>query len=176
MKRFQEGSLIFEFEGEQAAQYDQWSFYRNQFEHIGGGAKAVDFIYLNEGSTWLIEVKDYRQHRRTKMIHLADEIAIKVRDTLAGLVAAQSNANNSHEQTFARQAVQGKLRIVLHLEQPAKPSRLFPKVADPSKLKQSLKQRLKGIDPHPEVLDHTSSTSPLGWEVRTRRSPTAKGA
>ena len=32
-----------------------------------------------------MEVKDYRANRRTKAIDLADEIALKVRDTLAGL-------------------------------------------------------------------------------------------
>lgn len=75
-------------------------------------------------SLWLIEVKDYRQHQRTKTLDFAQEIAQKVCDTLAELAAAQCNANDQKEQTFAQDALsRKKMRVVLHLEQPHKPSR-----------------------------------------------------
>ena len=48
--------------------------------------------------TCLIEVKDYRFHPRTKPIPLCDEVALKVRDTLAGLAAARVNVNVPLEQ------------------------------------------------------------------------------
>ena len=38
---FIEGNLKFIFQ-ESAVQYDEWSFYRNQFQLIAGGVKAVD--------------------------------------------------------------------------------------------------------------------------------------
>lgn len=93
-----EGGLQFTFGSSCLAEkYDDWSFFRNQFQNTCSGAKAVDFICVSNGCCWLIEVKDYRQHPRTKPQELADEVAIKVRDTLAGLVAAKMNANNPSE-------------------------------------------------------------------------------
>lgn len=86
MRQFHEGRLTFTFPDPlEAAQYDSWAFYRNQFNSAFGGTKAIDFICIDNDKTWLIEVKDYRANRRTKAIDLADEIALKVRDTLAGL-------------------------------------------------------------------------------------------
>ena len=101
MKCFTEGKLTFKLESDDSSQYDNWSFYRNQFNSAFGGTKAIDFISIDSNHTWLIEVKDYRYDRRTKPSDLADEVAIKVRDTLAGLVAAQSNANNKNEKRLA---------------------------------------------------------------------------
>ena len=142
--QFDEGGLRFEFNGAEAGKYDEWRFYQNRFKGSCNGNKAVDFVYVEAGRTWLIEVKDYRRHRRTKPGDLADEIAIKVRDTLAGLAAAKFNADDQDERRLARYALQkANLRVVLHLEQPANPSRLFPRTVDPSKLKQKLKQKLK---------------------------------
>jgi hypothetical protein len=160
-----EGRLTFSFDMPAAVQYDGWSFYRNRFNSACGGTKAVDFVALDADVTWLIEVKDYRLDRRTKLVDLADEVAIKVRDTLAGLVAAQSNANDPDERSFAKAAVQRRLKVVLHLEQPAIPSRLFPQVADPSKLTLALKQRLKSIDAHPHVVDQQRLASLMHWTV-----------
>ncbi len=64
---FCEGRLKFSFPGPSqsgismgAAQYDKWSFYRNQFTNMFGQSKAVDFLYVEREQTWLIEVKDYR--------------------------------------------------------------------------------------------------------------------
>ena len=82
-----EGQLKFTFaENCHASKYDEWSFYRNQFQNICGGSKAVDILCLSQHTIWLIEIKDFRVHRRTKSEDIGDEIAIKVRDTLAGLV------------------------------------------------------------------------------------------
>jgi hypothetical protein len=151
-----EGQLTFTFpEQWEASQCDRWSFYRNQFQRTCGGAKAVDILAVrSQACCWNIEVKDYRQHPRTKTIELADEVAQKVRDTLACLVAAKANANNPAERDLAIAALQcSRLRVVLHLEQPAKHSVLFPRAIDPADVLQRLKQLLKAIDPHPLVLE-----------------------
>lgn len=163
-----EGRLLFSFpERDQATKYDDWSFYRNQFNQAFGGTKATDLIVIDGNTTWLVEIKDYRQHRRTKPIDLGDEVAIKVRDTLAGLTAAQCTANDAAEKKFARRALKTrKWRVVLHLEQPKKHSKLFPRAIDPAAVLQKLKQKVKAIDAHPKVVDRDSLTSDMRWTVQ----------
>lgn len=169
MPQLIEGKLIFECPDDWwATPYDQWAFYRNQFQSVCDGSKGVDILALSPGfkETWLIEVKDYRTDRRTKPIDLANEVAFKVRDTLAGLVAAAVNANDSEEKSFARQSVQSsRLRVALHLEQPEKHSRLFPRAINPANVRQKLKGLLKAIDPHPRVLDRTMARTSLAWKI-----------
>ncbi|MGA2936414.1 MAG: hypothetical protein ABSF52_04860 [Syntrophobacteraceae bacterium] len=148
--------LTFQFPAEwKASKYDDWSFYRNQFQSVCGGAKAIDVLALSpERCAWLIEVKDYRVNPRTKPTELPVEVACKVRDTLAALLCARVNANDSGEKDFAGQALKSKsLGVVLHLEQPAKHSILFPRAIDPATVKQKLKQLLKAVDAHPSVLE-----------------------
>jgi hypothetical protein len=96
----------------------------------------------------------------------ASRIQVKVRDTLAGLAAAKSNANNQSERACARKALKkNRLRVVLHLEQPRKPSKLFPQAVDPSKLIMKLKQVLKAVDPHPVIVDQTCLKPDMHWQV-----------
>lgn len=163
-----EGSLNFEFPDHiDATKYDEWSFYRNQMNSAFGGSKAIDLIGIEKKSTmWLIEIKDYRRNQRTKPIDIADEIAAKARDTLVGLIAALLNANSTDEQSFAKRALKTKkIRIVLHLEQPLKHSRLFPIAINPINVQQKMKQQLKTIDAHPVVVDHQSLRPDMGWRV-----------
>lgn len=162
-----EGRLTFTFPaGADASQYDDWAFYRNQFNNAFGGTKAVDLIYVDNDQTWLIEIKDYRVHQRTKAVELGDEIAFKVRDTSAGLAAGRCNAHDPGEKRLAKLALKkDKLRVVLHLEQPIKRSKLFPQVVDPSKLIMKLKQKLRAIDAHPVVVDQHSLKVNMNWTV-----------
>jgi hypothetical protein len=162
-----EGRLVFNFAGScQAAKYDDWAFFRNQFQNTCGGAKAVDMVFVSNNTSWLIEVKDYRQHKRTKPQDIGDEVAIKVRDTLAGLVAAKMNSNHPDEKQFAKKALQSKLiKVVLHLEQPLKHSKLFPRAIDPAAVKQTLKHKLKAIDAHPCVVNKNNLSLDMDWTV-----------
>jgi hypothetical protein len=41
-----------------------------------------------------------------------------------------------------------QIKVVLHLEQPANPSRLFPREIDLANVQQRLRQFVKAIDPH----------------------------
>ena len=168
MPTINEGQLTFTFpDNWLASKFDEWSFYRNQFHKVCGGTKAVDIVAVEPGeSLWSIEVKDYRQDRRTKTIDLADEIALKVRDSLAGVAAASVNANDASEKRLAGKAMRcTQLRVVLHLEQPAKHSKLFPRAIDPANIKQKLKQLIRAIDPHPSVLE-TARMNAVGWSVQ----------
>lgn len=167
MPAINEGQLTFQFpDNWKATKYDDWSFYRNQFMSVCGSAKAVDVLALSpDRCAWLIEVKDYRVYPRTKPTDLPVEVACKVRDTLAALLCARVNANDSDEQDFAGQALKSKsLRVVLHLEQPARHSRLFPRAIDPSAVEQKLKQLLKAVDAHLKVLE-TSQMRSVSWTV-----------
>ncbi len=169
MQEICEGNLQFIFpDALTVSKYDDWSFYRNQFNSTFGGTKAVDLIVLEKQIAWLIEIKDYRFHPRTKPSDLAYEIALKIRDTLAGLVAARINANNDKEKKFANATLQKKtVRLVLHLEQPKKHSRLRPQAIDPTHIQLKLKQLLKSIDPHPLVVSQDSLHPTMKWRVKS---------
>src|SRR5437868_564773 len=113
--KFEEGKLTFGFPSHRSvARYEGWSFYRNPFQRVCGGSKTVDFEAIDGAKCmWLIEVKDYQEHPKTKVIDLADEFGFKVRDTLAGLVAAGCYANDDGERTFAKGAVlASKIRAI----------------------------------------------------------------
>ncbi len=166
MTTITEGLLAFDFPNQWvASKYDDWAFFVNHFQKLQG-TKAVDIVAIHaDQRLWLIEVKDYRAEPRQKSLELAEEVALKARDTLAGLMAAQLRANNAAEADIARRAVRCvDLRVVLHLEQPSKPSRLHP-AEDLSKLQQKLKQLLHAIDPHPR-LTNLAEGNRFGWDVR----------
>jgi hypothetical protein len=168
--QMQEGKLAFIFpEDWQVGKYDEWRFYRNRFEKCCGGCKAVDFVAVSTTPRkilWLVEVKDYNQHKRTKAIDLAEEIALKARDSLAGIAAAKFQADDTEEKRLAGKAMQSKkVRVALHLEQPEKHSKLFPRAIDPSKILQKLKPLIKSIDPHPLVVERTDCQIRGGWKA-----------
>ena len=163
-----EGQITFSFPDNcEAGKYDKWSFYRNQFQNIAGGSKAVDILCLEGDNAWLIEVKDYRQHPRTKAVDIADEIAMKVRDTVAGLAAAGKNANDDDERRLACRALRKRRwRVVLHLEQPASPRRLRRKAITEASLLQKLRSRhLKAIDAHPAIDNMTAPRPGIPWSA-----------
>ena len=194
MKQIGEGDLSFTFpDGWNISRPDQWSFYRNQFDkqfdevrlacrsceselrcaQCGKakvlGAKAVDILAITpdglETIAWLIEIKDYRREKRTKVIDLADEMALKVRDTLAMLVAAAKIANDAEEKASAANALKAsRIRIVLHVEQVAKPSRLFPRPINPANVRQLLRKLIRFVDPHPLVVD-SDGFDEVEWSV-----------
>lgn len=166
MSSITEDCLRFDFPDDwQVTKYDEWAFYRNQFGKRPE-MKAVDILAIDPKKTlWLIEIKDYRLHNRTKPIDLPDEIALKVLHTLAALLPAKVNANVQEEKQFAKKAVQAKkLFVILHLEQPNQHSKLRPRAIDPSAVSQKLRSKLKAIDPHPKVVE-TQNMQGLAWEV-----------
>ena len=107
MPSIREGRLQFDFpENWTATNFDQWSFYRNQFQSVCSGTKAIDILAIEPNECiWIIEVKDYRQFQRIKPTDTADEVAIKVRDSLAALVAAKAIANDAAEKRECRDGV-----------------------------------------------------------------------
>ena len=171
MTEITEGALTFTFPDDcQVSKYDDWSFYRNQFKGVAGGSKAVDILCVNGDTSWLIEIKDYRQHPRQKLIDIADEVAIKVRDTLAGLAAAAKAANEADQRKLARKALAtSQWRVVLHLEGKSTTGKLRKKATNPANLLLKLgTKKLKAIDAHPIICNqHTISSHPIPWSVRS---------
>lgn len=164
----QEDRLTFTFPiGAASSKYDAWSHYRNQFNSAFGGTKAVDMVYASADTAWLIEIKDYRVNPRTKTIYLAEEVALKVRDTLAGLISARLHANEPDEKRMANALLRKRrLRVVLHLETPRSLSRLHIKPIEPATVLQKLKQLIRAIDPHPCVVDQHSIDPAMNWKVQ----------
>jgi len=159
--------LTFRFPGGwTVSKYDEWVYYRKRFACMWDEIKAVDLLAVEDDHTaWFIEVKDYRLSTRTKPTELADEIARKVFDTLAAMLPAAANANDPDEQRSARAVCHARqLRVVLHLEQPAKHSVFRPRAIDPAVVKRQMKALLKPIDAHPMVVESTRMNS-LAWSV-----------
>ena len=143
----------------QVSKYDDWSFYRNQFSKQDNGIKAVDLLAISdEKDAYLIEVKDYRYPGSEPPSALAEVVAGKVRDTLAALLPARLNANDSDEKSLARALLGCRtLRIVLHIEQ----NRDGIDLAD---IKQKLKPKVKAIDPQPTIVSKARMRN-LAWTV-----------
>lgn len=167
MTNLREGSLEHRFEPEWlASKYDEWPFYRNHFKGSCCGNKAVDFLAQDPQETlWLVELKDYRAHPRTKPIDVVDEVALKVRDSLAGLFAASKwPSHHVHVAHAQRHLGAKRMRVVLHYEQPRAHSKMFPRTHELSLLQQKLKQLVRVIDAHPLVVD-LGSAGHLPWSV-----------
>jgi len=81
MQKIDVDGLMFEFPDEwKVSKYDDWAFYRKQFGSSYREYKALDlFAVAPDRTLWLIEAKDFRQHRRTKNVSLWEEMAQKVR-------------------------------------------------------------------------------------------------
>lgn len=143
----------------QVSKYDDWSFYRNQFAKQGDGIKAVDLLAVSdEKDAFLIEVKEYRYADSEPPSALADIVAGKVRDTLAALLPARLNANDSDEKSLAQTFLGCRtLRIVLHIEQKRN-------AIDPADIMQKLKSKIRAIDAHPKIVSMAKMQN-LDWTV-----------
>ena len=76
------------------------------------------------------------------------------------LAAARINANNDDERALAVRAMQAaKLKVVLHIETPKQPSKLFGSPRDTANIKKQLKQRVRAVDPHPIVVSRDTLTN-----------------
>jgi hypothetical protein len=168
-------SLLFSFDRSVDAQrYDTWSHYLNMWNKHGG-EKAVDVVAVGGNAAanamWLIEAKDFRvisnPPNPSNIGGLAQTVADKVKDTLAGLSHAQTHAVKASEKTHAAAALAAPIRrVVLHLEpHTGTHTKLFPKGFSASVL-QKLKQLVKVTDPNPLVLNIASTPmAGVPWTV-----------
>lgn len=167
MPTINEGKLTFIFPDEwRAILYDKDSFYREHFQGFADG-KAVDIVaFAPKGeSLWLIEIKDYRAKRRDKEMDIFTEIAHKVRDTLACLYLAQRKPESSLYAFAQQAATKSRIRVVLHLEQPKKPSREYPLVVQRDNARRKLKQAVSVADSHPWFCEMHIMPPDCPWQV-----------
>jgi hypothetical protein len=81
------------------------------------------------------------------------------------VLAARTNATDADEKRLAGLVAHArKLRVVLHLEQPGKHSKLRPRAIDPSVVRLKMRTLLKQIDAHPAVVE-ISEMRGMGWCV-----------
>ena len=173
-RRFVEGTLTFDFPDDwQVCRPGETSFYRRHFQSFCGGCRKMDFVAYdpNQFILWLIEIKDYSVFPRTKLEHLADEIAGKTMDVMAMLPIAgvRDNAVSSPGHLEAgefwnRVRRLTNIRVVLHCELPPSPSKLFPGVKDAANLQTKLNQRLRVVDHH-ALFTNRAHAHPLPWIV-----------
>ena len=125
MSDFVEGKITFSLpDGFKVEKLDLMKFHTQHFQKLQK-AKAVDRVVFNpdKPELWLLEVTDYR-FSTDKPTDWLDEIVQKVISSLACLIAMRVNSNLDDERAFAAGALEcTKLRVVLHFEQPDKPSK-----------------------------------------------------
>ncbi|MFY0538505.1 AAA family ATPase [Nannocystis pusilla] len=163
-----ESRLRFRF-GEPWQRMEQWD--KHACYTAGLGMKpttgAVDFIGLYGSDPYFIEVKNFRDYRienknRLTSGALADEVAEKVRDTIAALVWAMDRGSDTESlRSLLAQffAIKKKCSVVLWLEEDPQ-----TRPADRTVLAETIKRRLHWLKPHVIVLSQEERPLP-GLEV-----------
>lgn len=174
MLSISEGSFNYDFPDDwTASKFDKDPFYLKHFQSFGAGVQAVDVLAFSNDELWLIEQKDYRQGQDQESAINANDLfmvmASKVLGTLACLVSARSlgTSNESASHQLATEALlRKKVRCVLHIEQPTKPSTLFPQVIDPKNAKDKFKRVMKSVDPRAVIGDKNVINSCIHqWQI-----------
>lgn len=124
--QFDEQALHFAFDDAwRVIKYDDEPAYRAGIEKLDR-TSAVDFVarHVADKRLFFIEVKDFRGYRiqnkeRVSDGSLADEVAYKVRDTLAGMIGAQRcRPDEAIWRELVRALEHGKeIRVILWLEE-----------------------------------------------------------
>ena len=109
-REFPEGGLVLVAgDGWALLKWDDSDAYRKGISRLNGeldgraeGTKALDFVGVSgQGDLYLIELKDFRGHRIENKLRQAGElpleVALKVRDTLAGVLGAAREPMASDE-------------------------------------------------------------------------------
>ena len=149
----EEGLLRFEFpDSWRVVKYDDpGSFYGRKMERLDG-TKAVDILALSPDPVlYFVEVKDFRGYRienkprRTGL--LWNEVAQKVRDTLAGIVGAYRDPNWTDDfAPFVRQLRRpaASIRIVAWIEDDGHANDLKRRAATDTSM---LKRKVRWLTP-----------------------------
>lgn len=88
------------------------------------GTKALDFVGIRNGELWLFEIKDFRNRPiqlKDRFDELPLEVALKVRDALAGLVGRHQHDDAEPWITHSVQAIADKAatpRMIAIIAQP----------------------------------------------------------
>ncbi|MBX3162356.1 MAG: hypothetical protein KF773_40705 [Deltaproteobacteria bacterium] len=123
--------------------------------------RALDLVGVREGTPYLFEVKDFRgfeiENKSRQLEELPLEIALKVRDTIAGLVGTRSlgRASEALELWIAALAAGTAVRVIAWIaEDGTRPGISHQKrAARASERLGRLKQRLAWLTPRVAVTD-----------------------
>lgn len=134
--RITEGRLAFDFDDDWTAlKYDDSGCYRNGIERLKGtlvdrrgsveksSTKALDVAACKNGTLLFIEIKDFRGHRIENKYRVGDnlalEVALKVRDSIAGIAGCFCTGRNN-EVAAIRKTLGGSatdVHVILWLEE-----------------------------------------------------------
>lgn len=125
---------------------------------LGRGTKAVDILGSHEGTLHFIEIKDFRGHRieNRRRLHdgdLAVEVALKVRDTLAGLVGTIHARDPEEWRVWATSMFKRKPKVFLWIEQDLAADEDRRRGRPPLPLVDMLDKKLRWLGPHVMVGD-----------------------
>jgi hypothetical protein len=152
--------------------YDDHSDYVERIQHLPE-TKGVDFVaVLDERFLYFIEVKDFRGHRienraRVKDGDLAIEVAQKVRDTIAGIVAAHHRGSTEEWSRFIECLTNSvnPVRVLLWLEDDLPSGPRGRRHNQASVMTDRLKQHLSWLTPRVFVVGLTVGAAPNGLTV-----------
>jgi len=150
----EEKNLRFSFEFD-AVKFDNTLYYRDCFNKIKNGTKAIDILAVKGNTGYLIEIRDY-SHPDTqdkKLIDLIEGILNKVISTLAAILPMRNNASIDSEKDIATLfSKTNEIKIFLHIELPPPESALEQSSWSHQKIQMKLKNRLRAIDTDPQVV------------------------
>lgn len=162
MKYIEASELCFAFEDEHIiCKYDESWFYKKHFMNMQH-TQAVDIICITHDTVWLIEVKNYRGDKPASTECVVAHLIQQVRDTLAGLAVAQTDANSDvASRDFAMKALRKRQwKVAFHIEDLSVWTHEL--VAG---IKTKLKKRIKPIDQNVIVMDTQSRSGRVPWQV-----------
>jgi hypothetical protein len=170
---FEEGHLRFRFDDSWVVfKYDEHRDYRQRIQRLEG-TKAIDFVGVEADSRlYLIEVKDLRGYRienreRLNAGELALEVGQKVRDTIAGIIAAHHRGNEADWARSVRRLGCGQtpVRVMLWLEQDLPHGPRGRRQNQACVLIDALKRRLHWLTPRIFVVSLSTGGEPAGLRV-----------
>ena len=131
MTVIEEGDLEFVFgDGWTVRKYDaNGAFYKTQMAKRVKPTKAVDFLCLCEGQPLLVlEAKDFSRGvpKRDKFDKISMVVALKARDTIAGIVGGAHRASDTDERSFlqnSRKRLVTPPRVIYFFEDLCTPAR-----------------------------------------------------
>ncbi len=177
MTAFKEQKQRFDFDDQQwsVIKYDDHPDYLQRIEKLPG-SKGVDFIGLHKHGSdnlYWIEVKDFRGYRiankkRLSAGELATEVGMKVRDSLAGVMAAYCSSSRWAEwRAFVRSMWQRRapIRVLLWLEEDPMPGPAARRQNAAQVQTRLLKEKLKWFTTRVLVVSQRTGGCPAGLSV-----------
>lgn len=186
MKRFEDDGIWFEVDEDEWSAFEKWDstrVYRAGLEKLDGSS-AVDFVGVRNGHLYMVEAKAYTgtpdqpfahaiAHAKAQLAELPGKVGRKVRDTIAGLVAAYRSSADGSDATWLPACVSSLLDskrdvtvVVWILEPPARPGVPLAKQKTNRKVRDDrIRAALAWFSPRVFVVDPTREPCRTGLRV-----------